>query len=70
MQYNPRTDEQEESVQPGHAEFELQSELDTPALQPTVNEVPQPTRSEEPRTVTRRIKAMAATAPGSEYWFG
>jgi hypothetical protein len=68
MQYKPRTDKEKESVQLSHPESELQSQLITPALQPDDNEVPKPARPEEPRTISVREKAMAASAPGSEYW--
>jgi hypothetical protein len=67
MQYNPHADK-EKSVQLNHPESELQSQLDIPALQPDDNEVPKPARPEETRTISIRERAMAASAPGSEYW--
>jgi hypothetical protein len=71
MQYRLRTDKQEESAPSSNTESELQSQLDLPALQqddPDHIEVPKPSRPEEPRTISVREKAMAASAPGSEYW--
>jgi hypothetical protein len=66
MQYKLRADE--ESAQLTYAEPELQPKLGTPALRPNGNEVPKPAQPEEPRTTSVRQKAMAASAPGSEYW--
>jgi hypothetical protein len=68
MQYKPRTDKKKESVQLSHPESELQSQLDPPALQPDDSEAPKPARPEEPRAISVHNKAMAASAPGSEYW--
>ena len=68
MQCKPRTDKEKESVQLRHLESQLQSQLDTPALQPDDEGVLKPVRPEERRTISVREKAMAASAPGSEYW--
>ena len=57
MQYQLRTDD--ESGQLSYPESELSSELDTPIIPPKGYEVPKP---------APREKAMAASAPGSEYW--
>lgn len=60
MQYKPRLDEEKDLVGLSNAESELQSQLDTDALRPVPNDVPQP--------ISRPEKAKASSGPGSEYW--
>jgi hypothetical protein len=71
MQYKLRTDKQEKSAPSSKTESELQSQLHLPALQhddPDHIEVPKPSRPQEMPTISVRERAMAASAPGTEYW--
>jgi hypothetical protein len=51
-----------------NAESELPSQLDTYALQQVAEAVPQRNRPEEPLITPDSEKAVAGSAPGSEYW--
>lgn len=68
MQYNPRTDEEKESVRLSDAESGQPPEPETAALRLAAKDVPQPSRREEPLRISRSEKAMAASVPDSEYW--
>ena len=68
MQYNQRTDDDKESVRLSYAKSVQRSEPGTAALRLAAKDVPQPSRPDEPATISRPEKAMAASVPGSEYW--
>jgi hypothetical protein len=68
MQYDLSTGRK---AKPVPSESELQSQPDPLALQkddPDPIEAPKPSRPKDPRTTSVREKAMAASAPGTEYW--
>ncbi len=67
MQYKAHPDEEKELV-PSNSESELQPDLGTPKLRLLANDAPLPTVSEGTLRTSARPKALAASAPGTEYW--
>ena len=71
MQYKPRADADKEnvSVRLSDSESELQSQLDSPALEPEGGyRAPEKPRPQKSQILPERHEAMAASVPGSEYW--
>jgi hypothetical protein len=67
MQYKTFSNSEKDPARLNKA-AELQSQFDTETTRPVPEDVPQPIPPEEPWTVRKRTKAMAASGPGSEYW--
>jgi hypothetical protein len=69
MQHKRGADEKEDFGVLSDAESERESQLDTGVLRQVARtDVPPSTPSEEPWTVFAPQRAMAVSAPGSEYW--
>ena len=71
MRHMPLPDMEKESTRSKRGEFELPSQVANSAFElgdPDHLPTPMPVRREERVTRSVREKAMAASAPGSEYW--
>lgn len=64
-----RTDQEKEIVELSDSASDSKPTLDTSAARPLARDVAQENRGEEPQPVSRPEKAMAATTPGTEYWW-
>jgi len=68
MQYKPRTDKEQGAAQMSYPESQPRPPLHILPLRTDDGEVREPPLPLELRTLSVRERAMAASAPGTEYW--
>jgi len=68
MPYRRSTDEETRLPALRYSESEIPLQRLADALRQASKTVPQPTQPEDPTAVSVPEMAMAASAPGSEYW--